>query len=1338
MSSELKQAYSIYIKQIELDHRKGNDTEITHRDAFSAYVKAVLTDGYTVSQETKQEDGNKPDYEIESKSRTVGFIETKKIDYPLDRLEGDDQLQRYFEAVGNVITTNYLEFRWYSKIENTDDYDGSKLIPIRSLKVAHWDSKRIVTDIKDPHLKLADFIRGFTYAKVRTVRKPVELARRMSSTAKMIRDSMTEELAGETSETDPLSSQLKSFRETIIADLSPQLFADMYAETISYGLFSAKNAIGTKEITWQGASHSIPATNPFLKRLFNELVQQLPPAVTRYTNLLVNLMNAVDLESVMKGFGRGRAKDPVFHFYETFLSEYNPSQRERRGVYYTPKPVVRFIVRSVDHILRTTFDLSGGLANAEEQDDGVKRLTILDPATGTGTFLHEVLNQIFEEIGVAQAGGFDRNDKGVNEDIIPRLYGFELMIAPYTIAHLKLGMLLAENGYQGSQRLNVYLTNALEEAHIFDEDSTKGLFGFTKTIMAESEGASKAKSELPVMVVLGNPPYSGHSANDIEWMDELMRGKCYTGNPKEKLSQRPYDKTHNYFEVDGKGLGERNPKWLNDDYVKFIRWGQWRIEQTGAGVLAFITNHGYLDNPTFRGMRQSLLEAFDEIYITDLHGNAKKKEVTPNGGKDENVFDIQQGVAIGIFVKHPKPPCPAQDNNPLFKGVESDKVGFGGFNKHSKYLIKSFTNERIKQYNLISNGTHPPYADGLKDKARELRKSQTPAEKKLWYEYLSRLDLRFKRQHPIDNYIVDFYCTKLGLVIEIDGSSHNEDPQHDKDKKRTAILEKYGLTVIRFSNDQVLKEFKGVCQVVDSYINKDKPPYPAVQGIPPRRGGCKYATVYHHDLWGVREIRVNSKKENDKTELVGGKYHWLETHSVGEGVDWKVLNPQPPFYLFSPFDNELAHEYECGVKVTDLFPINGVGMTTARDRTVIDFDDEKILDNAKRFRDSNDPNDVICRELGISMKKGWNISRSRELIKNEDNLNQYIENVLYRPFDIRKIFYHDSLVWRTVKRVMKHMLAGDNIGLITARSNKSPNMNHFFCTRNIMETKCGESTTQSCLFPLYLYPDGDSLDVKSTTWREGENGRIPNLNRKLVEDIAKRLGVIFISEGKGNLTETPLPCTAGRPPSKRGAKDPQPPLTPLEKGGMTSKDPLFEGVESASGGFGGLTIGPEDILGYIYAILHSPTYRTRYAPFLKMDFPRVPFTSNLELFTKLSAIGSRLISLHLLEDDDLKSDKSVSFTGDGDHVVGRIRHENNRVYINKDEYFEGVPADTYEFMVGGYQVANKWLKDRKKRELTRDERTRYCRIITSLKMTIELMDDIDEIIDSADGFPLIT
>jgi very-short-patch-repair endonuclease len=1137
MSSELKQAYSIYIKQIELDHRKGNDTEITHRDAFSAYVKAVLTDGYTVSQETKQEDGNKPDYEIESKSRTVGFIETKKIDYPLDRLEGDDQLQRYFEAVGNVITTNYLEFRWYSKIENTDDYDGSKLIPIRSLKVAHWDGKRIVTDIKDPHLKLADFIRGFTYAKVRTVRKPVELARRMSSTAKMIRDSMTEELAGETNEIDPLSSQLESFRETIIADLSPQLFADMYAETISYGLFSAKNAVGSKEITWQGASHSIPATNPFLKRLFNELVQQLPPAVTRYTNLLVNLMNAIDLESVMKGFGKGRAKDPVFHFYETFLSEYNPSQRERRGVYYTPKPVVRFIVRSVDHILRTTFGLNGGLANAEEQDDGVKRLTILDPATGTGTFLHEVLNQIFEEIGVAQAGGFDRNDKGVNEDIIPRLYGFELMIAPYTIAHLKLGMLLAENGYQGSQRLNVYLTNALEEAHRFDDDSTKGLFGFTKTIMAESEGASKAKSELPVMVVLGNPPYSGHSANDIEWMDELMRGKCYTGNPKEKLSQRPHEKTHNYFEVDGKGLGERNPKWLNDDYVKFIRWGQWRIEQTGAGVLAFITNHGYLDNPTFRGMRQSLLEAFDEIYITDLHGNAKKKEVTPSGGKDENVFDIQQGVAIGIFVKHPKPPCPAQDNNPLFKGVEYDKVGFGGFNKHSKYLNKSFTNERIKQYNLISNGTHLPYADDLKDKARELRKSQTPAEKKLWYEYLSRLDLRFKRQHPIDNYIVDFYCTKLGLVIEIDGSLHNEDLQHDKDKKRTAILEKYGLTVIRFSNDQVLKEFKGVCQVVDSYISKDKPPYPAVQGIPPRRGGCKYATVYHHDLWGVREIRVNSKKENDKTELVGGKYHWLDTHSVGEGVDWKVLNPQQPFYLFSPFDNELAHEYECGVKITDLFPTNSVGIVTARDKFVIDFERNNLVQRLNEFCSKEISDDTAKRNF-LSNRDKLDVSKARNEVR-KVNIENYVDDILYRPFDTRPIIYLPALIERSRDDVMKHMLAGDNVGLITTRQVAVSIFNHSLITNSIIDNRLTRSNKGICyLFPLYLYPHGDSLDVKSTSWREGENGRIPNLNRKLIEGIAKRLGVIFISEGKGNIIQTPLPCTAGRPPSKRGGKGP--------------------------------------------------------------------------------------------------------------------------------------------------------------------------------------------------------
>ncbi len=663
-----EEAFNKYIKDIEDCLKTGKCSEQSLQTPFENFINEILVDNEKIHAQPSKGEGNKPDFEVTRNKIPIGWIETKFIDVSLDRLEKDDQLRRYFETIGNVITTDYLEFRWYVKLENIEDFKNGKYIPHRTIRIAEKEGNKLKIILKDAHLKLADLFRNFTDAKVRTITKPRELARRMSETAKMIRDSIIEGLEAEHA---GLLEQLKIFRETLISDLKIPLFADMYAETISYGLFSAKIKMDTKEITWQGASNQIPKTNPFLKRLFNEWTSDLPENVTKYTSMLVELMNKVNLKNVMEGFGKGTGEDPVFHFYETFLEEYNPKQKERRGVYYTPDPVVKFIVRSVDHILDKKFGLKNGFA-FQKKEGGGRDLVVLDPATGTGTFLFHVLKQIFENKGYDRVEELsDTDNKKVDDDILSRLYGFELMMAPYTIAHMKLGTLLKDSGYEGDKRLNIFLTNTLEEAHKLE--GTLGIGKFAQAITNESKGATRAKSELPVMVVLGNPPYSGHSANNIPWMDSLMRGKELLGDPKEKIKNRGFEKASNYFEVDGKSLGEKQVKWLYDDYVKFIRWGQWRIEKTGSGVLAFITNHGYLDNPTFRGMRQSLLESFDELYVVDLHGNAKKKETTPEGGKDENVFDIQQGVAIGIFVKYPQqPPYPPSKGGQ--KKIEKDPL----------------------------------------------------------------------------------------------------------------------------------------------------------------------------------------------------------------------------------------------------------------------------------------------------------------------------------------------------------------------------------------------------------------------------------------------------------------------------------------------------------------------------------------------------------------------------------------------------------------------------------------------------------------------------------------
>jgi predicted helicase len=364
--------------------------------------------------------------------------------------------------------------------------------------------------------------------------------------------------------------------------------------------------------------------------LFNHIAgPDLDDRITWLVDDLAQVLAQADMEAVLKDFGKRTAKeDPVVHFYETFLREYDPKVREMRGVYYTPEPVVSYIVRSIDHVLKTRFNKPQGLADPS--------VLILDPAVGTATFLYNVIKHIHE--GLIKQGQTGMWNDYVAEKLLTRLFGFELLMAPYAVAHLKLGLLLQETGYQlveqasspvhsagqtGASvppRLGIYLTNTLEEA------IKKSELLFAQYIVEEAEAAAHIKKDLPIMAVLGNPPYSGISANaSVRSVEDPKTGKM-----KKELTWIG-KLIEDYKKVDSKPLGEKNPKWLQDDYVKFIRFGQWRIERTGQGVLGFITNHAYLDNPTFRGMRQSLMNTFTDIYILDLHGNAKKREVADFG-----------------------------------------------------------------------------------------------------------------------------------------------------------------------------------------------------------------------------------------------------------------------------------------------------------------------------------------------------------------------------------------------------------------------------------------------------------------------------------------------------------------------------------------------------------------------------------------------------------------------------------------------------------------------------------------------------------------------------------
>ncbi len=410
----------------------------------------------------------------------------------------------------------------------------------------------------------------------------------------------------------------EAFKQYLIGGLTKEEFADLYSQTITYGLFAARTRT-ENGFSRKTAYDNIPHTIGILRDLFRFISLGEPPQQMEWIiDDISEVLEAANVKNILRQyFHEGKGSDPIVHFYETFLAEYDPAMREKRGVYYTPEAVVSYIVRSLHTILKERFGRTDGLADTS--------VTVLDPAGGTLTFLAEAAKLAVEEF-VSKYGEGGRAHF-IKDHILKNYYAFELMMAPYAIGHLKMSFLLEELGHklERDERFKLYLTNTLEM-----EDLPESQLPGMSSLSEESHLAGKVKKEQPILVILGNPPYSGHSSNTGTWISKKIKS---------------------YYEVDGKPLGEKNPKWLQDDYVKFFRFAQWKINQAGEGLLGLITNHSYLDNPTFRGMRQSLIENFDELYLLDLHGNSLKKERCRDGSKDENVFDIKQGVAIAIFIK---------------------------------------------------------------------------------------------------------------------------------------------------------------------------------------------------------------------------------------------------------------------------------------------------------------------------------------------------------------------------------------------------------------------------------------------------------------------------------------------------------------------------------------------------------------------------------------------------------------------------------------------------------------------------------------------------------------
>ena len=623
----MKKLLEQYLKNLTDTAQRGDAREESYYkhldDLIKQYAEIQKIKNVDITILPKKTEAGNPDFRIwDGKNHITGYIEAKDPSSitNLDYIEGTEQLERYCSTFPNVILTNFYEFRLYR--------DGQRIAQVMIGRPIIAKRLQIAPPVEniDKFKELFDLFFSFSLPKVQTARSlAIELAKR----TRFLRN---EVIAVEMEENGSKGHKqiigfYEAFKKYLIGTLTEKQFADLYAQTITYGLFAARSR-ANGEFNRRLAFDYIPHTIGILRDVFRFISLEEPPkSLQIIVEDIAEILHVADVNKILREYQKtGKGRDPIIHFYETFLATYDPEIRERRGVYYTPESVVGYIVRSIHSILKSHFDLADGLASED--------VKLLDPAGGTLTFPAEAIrlaaNEFKEKYG---EGGLQR---WINKHILSDYYAFELMMAPYAIGHLKIGFIFDELGYKmaDDERFKLYLTNTLEMEEI-KQIAIPGL----SSLSEESHLAGKVKKEQPILVIIGNPPYSGISANINEWTERLL---------KEDI-----DGCQSYYKVDGQPLGEKK-LWLQDDYVKFLRFAQWKIQTSGYGIVGMITNHSYLDNPTFRGMRQSLMKTFDEIYILDLHGNSLKKETTPEGGKDENVFDIRQGVAIALFIKNKK------------------------------------------------------------------------------------------------------------------------------------------------------------------------------------------------------------------------------------------------------------------------------------------------------------------------------------------------------------------------------------------------------------------------------------------------------------------------------------------------------------------------------------------------------------------------------------------------------------------------------------------------------------------------------------------------------------
>lgn len=1042
--------YLLGLRRTPLDEH----TEHTGRAALETLLNAFAARAgkdIRVQHEPKRVPGKgAPDFKITNSAGILGYVENKSIGENLDQILKSEQIAKYKSLSGNILLTDYLHWIW---IRN-----GSLQ---RETLCYAIDLENPKFQVQEPKAAaVAALIEGFLSTAPEGIGRAQQLALALATRSQLLRDFLGEELVRQEREhrKERLYGLFEIFRDQVFHELSLKEFADAFAQMLAYGLFLARLNSDAQVVTLHNARQYVPGSFHLIHELvdfLSELEKDEYRDIRWVVEEVLSIVNGLDLAAIHEDLSfrsrkaisrKVRAKDeeewrlfsrdPYIYFYEDYLAKYDAQMRKSRGVYYTPPPVVNFIVRAIDDVLKSTFAIKDGLADHN-------RVTVLDFACGTGTFLVEVFERIFENIGGPDSG---KASLIVRDHILKNIYGFEYLIAPYTIAHLKMSQYLADRGHKltKDERLKVFLTNTLEPI-----EPQQNLL--LPALTQEIESAQQVKDQ-PILVIMGNPPYSGHSRN----MGRVARASI-----------------DQYKVVDGEPLGERNTKWLQDDYVKFIRFAQMKMNAVAEGVVGIITNHSYLDNPTFRGMRQSLMKTFDQIYVLDLHGNARKRERAPDGRDDQNVFDIEQGVAIALFVKK--------------RGAE-----------------------------------------------------------------------------------------------------------------------------------------KG---------------------------------VWHSEIWNKRLEKYKTLASTEKN-----------------GVDWKILTPVSPYYLFIPQDRNLWEKYEKGWAVPDMFVVGGTGVITKRDRLAIHFDEELAWTTVKHFSDAKP--EAAYRQFKLPKDvRDWTVEWAQKDLNKSGPKRSNITPITYRPFDRRFTYYTGKargfLGW-PVERVMRHMLR-DNVGLLSTRITKDEAT--FFCSEHMTAHKAASAYDISYLFPLYIYRPREGEKPVKTDLFDKED---PFDNKERIENFA---------------------------PSFRDWLD-------------EHYDHHFT---------------PEEIMGCIYAILHAPTFRDRYREFLRIDFPRIPFPEAGGDFEALSALGWDLVQKHLLK--DVPALGLGRYEGKGDNEVEKPRYveAEQAVYINKAQRFAPVPQEIWDFHIGGYQVLSKYLKDRKGRTLTLDEIGNVENVAKVLAYTITAMRKIDDAYNRAFG-----